>query len=145
MLQPPLDEMDFDEYFKQAVEVVTQYDRASASLIQRRLGIGDARAARVIDQLEAAGVVGPAEGASPRPVLIKSVKELFGENWESFKQKEYKEVENWQPDPPKNYKVPSGVKLSQAKDVEWGTQFGEIYDNPDFKDTKVEFPHTFWG
>ena len=48
---------------------VRQYDRASASLLQRRLSIGYSRAARILDQLEAAGVVGHTEGAKPRDVL----------------------------------------------------------------------------
>ena len=57
---------EIDDLFRKAVEVVCQYDRASASLLQRRLSIGYARAARIIDQLEGAGVVGPAEGSKPR-------------------------------------------------------------------------------
>src|SRR5688572_3377342 len=89
-----LNEGDIDEHFKEAVEMVVNYDRASASLLQRRLQIGYARAARLIDQLEAAGVVGPAVGANPREVLIRSPKELFGEDWEKLikKEKEKKEI-----------------------------------------------------
>jgi len=68
---------EMDELFKDAVRVVCQYDRASASLLQRRLSIGYARAARIIDQLEAAGVVGPAEGSKPRSVLIQSAEEFL--------------------------------------------------------------------
>ena len=67
-----------DEQFAQAVEIVCQYDRASASLLQRRLSIGYARAARILDQLEGAGVVGPAEGSKPREVLVKSPEEVLG-------------------------------------------------------------------
>ncbi len=70
-------EGDMDDNFRQAVEVVCQYDRASASLLQRRLSIGYARAARIIDQLEAAGVVGPAEGSKPREVLVRNAEEVF--------------------------------------------------------------------
>jgi len=68
---PGVDE-ELDELFRSAVEVICQYDRASASLLQRRLSIGYARAARIIDQLEAAGAIGPAEGSKPRDVLIQS-------------------------------------------------------------------------
>ena len=68
---------DFDELFKDAVEVVCQYNRASASLLQRRLSIGYARAARIIDQLENAGVVGPPDGSKPRDVLIQGPQEIF--------------------------------------------------------------------
>ena len=58
-----------DVYFNQAIEIIMQQDKASASLLQRRLSIGYARAARLLDQLEAAGYVGPAEGSKPRPVI----------------------------------------------------------------------------
>lgn len=70
-------EGDADEYFKEAVREVCQYKRASASLLQRRLSIGYARAARLIDQLEAAGVVGPGDGSKPRDVLIKNPEDIF--------------------------------------------------------------------
>jgi len=71
-------EGEFDEFFKQAVEVVCQYDRASASLLQRRLSIGYARAARILDQLQAAGVVGPPEGSKAREVLVRDPQDIFG-------------------------------------------------------------------
>ncbi len=63
---------DTDELFNEATRVVIQYNRASASLLQRRLSIGYARAARILDQLEQAGVVGPGEGAKPRDILISN-------------------------------------------------------------------------
>lgn len=59
-----------DELLGQAKEVVIAAGKASASLLQRRLRIGYARAARILDILEAEGVVGPADGAKPRDVLI---------------------------------------------------------------------------
>jgi len=58
-----------DVYFNQAIEIIMQQNKASASLLQRRLSIGYARAARLLDQLEAAGYVGPAEGSKPRAVI----------------------------------------------------------------------------
>lgn len=58
-----------DSLFNQALEIIMQQDKASASLLQRRLSIGYARAARILDQLEAAGYVGPAEGSKPRDVI----------------------------------------------------------------------------
>ena len=70
-------EGDIDDLFKEAVGIVCQYDRASASLLQRRLSIGYARAARILDQLQGAGVVGPADGSKPREVLIRSSEEVF--------------------------------------------------------------------
>lgn len=69
---------ELDEYFPQAVEIVCHYDRASASLLQRRLSVGYARAARIIDQLERTGVVGSAEGSKPRDVLIRNPEEVLG-------------------------------------------------------------------
>ena len=59
-----------DEMYPQAVDVVLEAGLASTSLLQRRLKLGYARAARVIDQLEERGIVGPFEGARPRQVLI---------------------------------------------------------------------------
>lgn len=69
---------EMDSLFQDAVKVVCQYERASSSLLQRRLSIGYARAARILDQLEAAGVVGPAEGSKPRDVLVQNVEEVLG-------------------------------------------------------------------
>ena len=63
-----------DDLLEEAKEAVRQYDRASASLIQRRLSIGYSRAARILDQLETAKVVGPAEGSKPREVFKKKEK-----------------------------------------------------------------------
>lgn len=68
---------EIDNLFRKAVEVVCQYDRASASLLQRRLSIGYARAARIIDQLEAAGVVGATEGSKPREVLVQNAEQFL--------------------------------------------------------------------
>ena len=58
-----------DVLFNQAIEIIMQHDKASASLLQRRLSIGYARAARILDQMEAAGYVSPAEGSKPRDVI----------------------------------------------------------------------------
>jgi S-DNA-T family DNA segregation ATPase FtsK/SpoIIIE len=66
-----------DALFEEAIRSVCQYDRASASLLQRRLSIGYSRAARILDQLEAAGVVGHAEGSKPRDVLVKNADEII--------------------------------------------------------------------
>jgi len=60
-----------DKLYDQAVKVVMQYDRASASLLQRRLKVGYARAARLIDMLEQNGIIGPYEGSKSREVLIQ--------------------------------------------------------------------------
>lgn len=67
-----------DNLFQEAVRVVCQYERASASLLQRRLSIGYARAARIVDQLEASGVISPSEGGSKaRDVLVQNAEEFL--------------------------------------------------------------------
>jgi S-DNA-T family DNA segregation ATPase FtsK/SpoIIIE len=71
-----------DDLFNEAVRLVVQYDRASASLLQRRLSIGYARAARIIDQLERAGVVGPGEGAKPRDILVSNAETFLASRQE---------------------------------------------------------------
>lgn len=68
-----------DDLFEEAVRTICQYDRASASLLQRRLRVGYARAARLIDELEQAGIIGPGDGAKPRDVLVKNPDEYFQE------------------------------------------------------------------
>jgi S-DNA-T family DNA segregation ATPase FtsK/SpoIIIE len=69
---------DQDELFEEAVKVIVQHDRASASLLQRRLRIGYARAARLLDELEAAGVVGVADGSKARDVLVRDAERVLG-------------------------------------------------------------------
>ncbi len=66
-----------DELFEEAVRTVCQYDRASASLLQRRLRVGYARAARIIDELEEAGIIGPGDGSKPRDVLVRNADDYF--------------------------------------------------------------------
>lgn len=66
-----------DPLFEDAMRLVCQHDKASASLLQRRLSVGYARAARILDQLEENGIIGPGEGSKPRDVLIKSVEEYL--------------------------------------------------------------------
>jgi len=61
---------DYDEMFGDAVNVVLDLGQASTSVLQRKLKLGYSRAARLIDQLEEAGVVGQFEGSKPRQVLI---------------------------------------------------------------------------
>ena len=59
-----------DDMYFDAKDVVVQAGKASASLLQRRLRVGYARAARLLDLLEEKGVIGPGEGAKPREVLV---------------------------------------------------------------------------
>jgi DNA-binding MarR family transcriptional regulator len=64
------EEIERDELFEEAKRIVLQNGSASTSFLQRRLGLGYTRAARIIDQLEAAGVISPAEGSKPREILM---------------------------------------------------------------------------
>jgi S-DNA-T family DNA segregation ATPase FtsK/SpoIIIE len=73
------DASDEDPLYDQAQDLVMQAEKASASYLQRRLSVGYARAARLLDLLEKNGVIGPANGAKPREILIKSDQTLDGE------------------------------------------------------------------
>lgn len=75
--------MDFDggsedDMFKDAVRVVIENRKASTSLLQRRLRIGYGRAARLIEEMEEQGIIGPADGARPREVLITNIDDILG-------------------------------------------------------------------
>jgi DNA segregation ATPase FtsK/SpoIIIE, S-DNA-T family len=67
---------DDDDMYKDAVRVVIESGKASASLLQRRLRVGYARAARLVEAMEEQGIVGPADGARPRDVLISSLDDI---------------------------------------------------------------------
>jgi len=70
-----------DEFYNEAIEIVLQYQRGSVSLLQRRLGIGYGRAARLIDQMAEDGIVGEYKGSQAREVLLTL------EQWEALKQR----------------------------------------------------------
>ncbi|MDM8281248.1 DNA translocase FtsK [Lactobacillus gallinarum] len=63
-----------DEFYNQAVDLVRRQQTASVSMLQRRFRIGYNRAARIVDEMEAKGIVGPSEGSKPRQVLVPPVK-----------------------------------------------------------------------
>ncbi len=65
-----------DDMFNEAAEAVFRAGKASASMLQRRLRVGYARAARLLDLLEERGIIGPADGARPRDVLISSLDQI---------------------------------------------------------------------
>ena len=68
-----------DDLFDEAVRLVCEHQQASTSFLQRRLKVGYSRAARLMDELEAAGIVGPIEGAKPRQILVESAEEEYAE------------------------------------------------------------------
>ncbi len=68
--EPDKGKSDYDELLPQAVDVIFETKQASVSMLQRRLKLGYSRAARLIDQLEEVGVVGPYEGSKPRQIVI---------------------------------------------------------------------------
>ena len=70
---------DRDELFDEAVQLVLGSQQASTSFLQRRMKVGYSRAARLMDELENAGIVGPAEGAKPRQILVEDFEEVAGE------------------------------------------------------------------
>jgi len=69
------DDGDGDDMFDEAVAVVAEAKKASASLLQRRLKVGYARAARLLDLMEAADLIGPGDGAKPRDVNIEKIEQ----------------------------------------------------------------------
>jgi S-DNA-T family DNA segregation ATPase FtsK/SpoIIIE len=71
-----------DELFRQAAEICMQHNQGSTSLLQRRLRVGYGRAARIIDQLHNAGILGPPDGSKPREVLVglESLDHVLGED-----------------------------------------------------------------
>ncbi len=77
---PSADEMAHDEMLPDAVDVILETKQASVSLLQRRLKLGYARAARIVDEMEELGIVGPFVGSKPRQILITK------EQWEQMKQ-----------------------------------------------------------
>jgi S-DNA-T family DNA segregation ATPase FtsK/SpoIIIE len=67
----PLNGGGTDELYESAKQIVVQHQQGSISLLQRRLKIGYSRAARLIDEMEEEGIVGPADGSKPRQVFYQ--------------------------------------------------------------------------
>ncbi len=68
--EPNADELDGDEMLPAAVDVILETGQASVSMLQRRLKLGYARAARIVDEMEEKGIVGPFQGSKPRAILV---------------------------------------------------------------------------
>jgi DNA segregation ATPase FtsK/SpoIIIE-like protein len=69
---------DRDELFEEAARIIVRHQQCSVSLLQRRMKIGYSRAARIVDQLEEAGIVGPFDGSKGRAILLESEADLDG-------------------------------------------------------------------
>ncbi len=72
--EPSSEELDGDEMLPAAVDVILETGQASVSMLQRRLKLGYARAARIVDEMEEKGIVGPFQGSKPRAILITKEK-----------------------------------------------------------------------
>ena len=68
--EPNDEELEGDEMLPAAVDVILETGQASVSMLQRRLKLGYARAARIVDEMEVKGIVGPFQGSKPRAILI---------------------------------------------------------------------------
>ncbi len=77
--EPSNDELDGDEMLPAAVDVILETGQASVSMLQRRLKLGYARAARIVDEMEEKGIVGPFQGSKPRTILVTK------EQWENMR------------------------------------------------------------
>ena len=77
--EPNGDELDGDEMLPAAIDVILETGQASVSMLQRRLKLGYARAARIVDEMEEKGIVGPFQGSKPRAILITK------EQWQAKK------------------------------------------------------------
>lgn len=93
---PTADETAGDEMLPTAVEVILETGQASVSMLQRRLKLGYARAARIVDEMEERGIVGPFKGSKPREILVTK------EQWAAMNgagSAEYSDVEEFEPVP----------------------------------------------
>ena len=95
--EPSEEEMDGDEMLPAAVDVILETGQASVSMLQRRLKLGYARAARIVDEMEEKGIVGPFQGSKPRAILITK------DQWEAMKGGQSVDMDD---EPPFDVEVP---------------------------------------
>src|SRR5688572_16179315 len=116
---------ELDDLFEKAVELVVSHERTSSAFLQRRLSIGYARAARIIDQLEEAGVVAPSDGLHARKVLINSYEEFL----KNRKKPGQSEIEGIEEKSFEDYKIPTNTKLTRYESPYWGKNFSDVIDS----------------
>lgn len=126
MLNLPIIDGELDELAGRALEIVDIYQRASASLIQRRLDIGYARSARILDQLTSIGAVSPADGAKPRKVLFTSLDDFLENN------KTIPSDQKIEPTKPIRYKTLSRKNFKPSKKPLWTPQLVEYLNSKSF-------------
>jgi len=101
--EPNADELVGDEMLPAAVDVILETGQASVSMLQRRLKLGYARAARIVDEMEEKGIVGPFQGSKPRTILITK------DQWEAMRsgqslQMEFDDLQDMdEPEEPEEY------------------------------------------
>ncbi|OUN13047.1 DNA translocase FtsK [Flavonifractor sp. An9] len=100
---------DYDELLPAAIEVVVETGMASVSMLQRRLKLGYSRAARLVDQMEEKGVVGPFEGSKPRQVLITK------EQWQEMQFRQ--DMASGAPEPVPDELEFEGDAIPQSRDM----------------------------
>ncbi len=91
---PSDDELEGDEMLPAAVEVILETGQASVSMLQRRLKLGYARAARIVDEMEEKGIVGPFQGSKPRAILI--TKEQWAARQSGGEQMEFDDLDAYE-------------------------------------------------
>ena len=89
--EPNDGELGGDEMLPAAVDVILETNQASVSMLQRRLKLGYARAARIVDEMEEKGIVGPFQGSKPRAILITK------EQWETMRGGQPQQMEIGEP------------------------------------------------
>jgi len=128
-----------DPLFEEAVRQVCRFDRASSSLLQRRLQIGYARAARLIDDLEMAGVVESSDGSSARKVLIRSAKEFLENIGVEPKKEEIVSPETYP-----HYEIPKTSLIKKPMENPWKKSLFQAVSDPAFKKADgLSFPLGF--
>lgn len=90
--EPSEEELEGDEMLPAAVEVILETGQASVSMLQRRLKLGYARAARIVDEMEEKGIVGPFQGSKPRAILV--TKEQWASMQEGTSQMNFDDMED---------------------------------------------------
>ncbi len=126
-----------DELYQGAVDVVVREGRGSVSLLQRVLGIGYGRAARLIDYMEEDGFVGPYNGSQAREILITT------EDWEAMSGQDHQERPAPSPERPANKILisppPEGRETEKAEEDELPPWKEEPVDQEDVEDAEEEW------